>query len=160
MEWKRSLSWMTVPVLALALCTGCNDDDDSNSNTTGGDLWTGTITATVDGVAMDFSEYPYHDMVDGTLGFGGNSGSAAVQFTVMSPAVGEHALGTGTMGIYLPDNTNYENVYTTILGLATGTLEITTISETRLVGTFAYTARNNAGDTVSITNGVVDISAE
>ena len=137
----------------------CDDYDFGGTVTT----WTGTLTADVDGVTTEFAVYPYGEISSGVAGFGANNGSQALQFTILGDTPGSYTLGTTTMGIYVPDNTNPTNVFTTVTGIATGTIDFTALSATHIEGTFSFEAVNvqvTPMETVSITNGVVDLVAE
>lgn len=123
-------------------------------------LWSGTMTASVDGAAMNFGEYIYGAVDNGMVVFGGNGGTRQIQFAILGQAAGNYDLGSGSMGIYVPDTNNPTTMLTTVAGLASGTANFSTLSSTRIVGTFSFSAINaSTMETVSITNGVVDISA-
>jgi hypothetical protein len=125
----------------------------------GAGLWSGTLTANVDGVATNFSTFLYAAMESGILGFGGNSGTQAIQFSLLSDEPGAYDLGGGNMGIYIPDTTDPTNMLTTVMGVATGTLNLTTLSATQIVGSFEFDAINlSTMESVSITGGVINMS--
>lgn len=120
--------------------------------------WSGVLTATVDGTALEFDTFLYGGIDNGVPAFGGKADGHQLQITVLGTAAGNCALGTGTMGIYIPDTANRTNLWTTVMGMATGTINLTQVSATHIVGTFSFNAINlRAGSTVSVTNGFVDI---
>lgn len=50
--------------------------------------------------------------------------------------------------------------YTTMGGLGSGTIEVTDFSEDRVEGTFSFTAKNQEGGEVEVTNGAFDADIE
>jgi len=163
--WSRSGSTLTITdpedgsttvyasVAALPSC------DDYGWGSAG--LWNGTLTATVDGSAVNFGTFLYAEVEGGLTAFGGHDGGQRqVQLTILGAAPGSYALGGGNMGVFVPDTNNPTVVMTTITGIAPGTVELTTVSATRIVGSFSFTAINSSTlETVTVTDGVVDITA-
>ncbi|MEZ5084064.1 MAG: DUF6252 family protein [Bacteroidales bacterium] len=59
-------------------------------------------------------------------------------------------LGRWTEGL------SQNDTYSTMVGLGSGTLEITELTATNVKGTFSFTAKNGAGTEVSVTEGSFD----
>jgi len=126
----------------------------------GGGQWTGMLTATIDGTQRDFGDFLYGGIDQGVLAFGGNAGGRQLQLTVLSDVAGIYDLGTGNMGVYVPDTGNPTNLFTTVMTLATGSIDLSVVSSTHIMGTFSFTALNmSTQQTVQVTDGFVDITA-
>jgi hypothetical protein len=133
----------------------CDDYDFGGT----GDLWSGTLSATVGGTAMTFSTFIYGGSDSGILAFWGNGGTRQLQFNVMGDQPGTYPLGTSNMAIYVPDTATPTVLFTTVMALAEGTLTLSTVTATHIAGTFSFTAMNvGTMQTVQVTNGVVDIT--
>ena len=120
--------------------------------------WSGTISASIDGTPTDFSTF-VAGVVDQGVGIIGNNGTSQIQINILGDTPGSYTLSTGNQGIYIPDVSNPIDLYLTIVGIAVGTADFTTITDTQIVGTFQFTGTDAmAQNTVNVTNGVINIS--
>jgi len=130
--------------------------------------WTGTLTAQVDGVATSFAQSLWLETIAGGDAWViGNAGDRQIQFYIATAAPGTYPTDPSSqvgMGRFVPDtsvpNYDYANPageYNTNFPGAFGSIVITSASATHLTGTFSFVARNAAGGSVTISNGVVDI---
>ena len=132
----------------------CDDYDFSSP-----DVWSGTISAQLDGAAVSFGNDIYGGVDPGLLTFGGNAGLRQLQITALAGQPGTYALGSGTMAVYVPDIHHPTDMFTTVATIAEGTLILTAVSANHVQGTFSFNAINLATQqTMSVTDGVVDIT--
>lgn len=149
-------------VFSVALAS-CNKDDDDNANPDNPNTGSGTMTATVNGNSFDATLAVQAVYENGVLSVAGNNGNAQqLQITLLNPdGTGTYQIG-GNManpntGMYV-DGPSAEETYTTMVGVGTGSVEITEFTDSKVKGFFSFTARNTAGDEVSVTNGQFDVN--
>jgi hypothetical protein len=147
---------MALMILAsLALMAGCGDDDNP-ANPGGGDdnnFDGGTITATLDGNAVDFSENSAGvDEDPGWYTFaGGNQGAGETIIVTLPAATGTYDLGDiGDPSIQL--------VYNSMAWFAvSGSLTVSSVSDDNIAGTFSGTFEDIMSNTMSLTGGSFDV---
>jgi len=149
---------------ALLLVFACGEDDKEETTRD----WGGTLQATVDGVVTEFTDLVWMEEINGGDAWViGNAGDQQLQFYVASAAPGSYpANSTSTVGMgrFVPDtgvaNYDYGNPvgeYNTNFPGAGGTITLTSASSTGLVGTFSFVVKNSAGDSITITDGRIDL---
>lgn len=118
------------------------------------DTWTGSFSATVDGVPTNFSTSIYVENNGGTLGFGGYSGVANMAFVLQSATAGPYTEATCN-GTFMPDMNNITDFY-----LSTDlNLDLITSETDHIVCVFSFEATNPLSlETVTVTNGQIDIT--
>jgi hypothetical protein len=154
------------PVLygSVASLPSCADYGFGGSDTG----WTGTLTAIIDGTPVDFGQELWLETIMGDDAWViGNAGDRQIQFYVASAEPGTYPANPSSnegMGRYVPDTSvpgyDYNNPvgeYNTNFPGAGGVISVSAASPTSLSGTFSFAVKNEAGDTITITNGVVDI---
>nr|MEE4268004.1 hypothetical protein [Candidatus Krumholzibacteria bacterium] len=140
---------------SLALLAGCGDDDNP-ANPGGGDdnnFDGGTITATLDGTAVDFSENAAGvDEDPGWYTFAGGNQGAGETIIVTLPAA------TGTYGLGDPGDPSIQLVYNSMAWFAvSGTLTVSSVSDDDIAGTFAGTFEDIMSNTLVLTAGSFDV---
>lgn len=151
---------ITVFTVLLLILVGC----DSNDNGGGGDdnnngSFGGSMSATVDGESFS-AQLVDGVFVSGILTVTGNLGTSAgasqkqLNITIQNAAEGTHQLAI-TSGITATYSEGDLSGAESWIGQS-GTISIDELSATRAQGTFEFEARNNAGDVVSVTNGMFD----
>lgn len=156
---KATLNLIPVIFAALIVFTSCSkDDDEGENNNNNPNPTTGAMTCKVNGTAWTATLAVVATNANGLLTVTGSDSNAhQCQATVFNhTGVGSYPLGgsmtnpnTGRWTEGLGQN----DTYSTMLGLGTGTIEITEITATNVKGTFSFTAKNGAGTEVSITEG-------
>ena len=145
--------------VALASCT----KDDDNAEPDNSDNGSGTLTATVNGSYFDATLAVQAVFENGVLSVAGNNGNAQqLQITLLNPdGAGTYQIG-GNManpntGMYV-DGPSAEETYTTMVGVGNGSVEITEFTDSKVKGTFSFTARNTGGNEVHVTDGRFDVN--
>lgn len=152
------LTLLLIP--SLIGCDSGSDDDDGGNNPSNA----GTLTATADGSSFQ-SELVTATFQSGVFNVAaitnadGSDGATQRQIILTVPNA-----ATGTfdvspfMGIIVTyadaDLTNPANAYTGI----SGQIVIDELSDSGAAGSFSFTATNNDGDTVEVTNGQFDVT--
>jgi len=160
------------PLLGLLLATACGGSDgptDPNPATPPPPGGNATYTASVDGQAWASaaSLTSVTAALSGTYIISGSvlagASTRAITLNLMNiPGPGTYPLGTGA-GVSGGSAIYAENVggWITPLSGEAGTLTITTLTATRIAGTFSFTAVASAGSatgTRSVTNGAFDLA--
>jgi len=154
--------------LGAAACGG--DDDDPIAPPEENDPGTGPMTALVDGESWSAGTAlnpTAHLIAPGTYSLTGTSTSdfRSIAFNLMNlPGPGTYPLGTGAgvsggVATYAEQSGGW---VTPLSGMA-GTLTVTTLTDTRLVGEVEFVARLTTGagpDTRSITSGKFDVPVQ
>lgn len=157
--WNSKVSNVVLVVsliLGLAFFAGCGGDDDPVDPTGGGinTITGGTITVTLDGTAVDFST---------------NAGAVNLGDPDWRQISGTNAAATesmiigvlGVTGTYDLADMNGPSVVMTynsgVWSAVSGTLVLTTATDTKLVGTFSGTFGDMSMNTMVVTNGVFDV---
>lgn len=154
---KTMTKLILIAFLATSILAGCSKDDDEtepeNNTPTGNSL-----TCKVDGTAWNASLAVVATNTGGVLTVtGSDSNSGQCQIILFNPTgTGSYTLGGGmtnqSNGRWT-EGVGQEDTYTTMLGQGSGSVEITELSDTKVKGTFSFTAKNSAGTDVSITEG-------
>ena len=150
------------------LATSCNDDDMSGGSD-GDDLFTAKIDGT-DYRAEGTNAYATLFSVDNTIAIYGTGTPGTEAYPLLFVAFDENNtgdVGTYEMGLGKPVVGTYTNsaaefTYGTASDQASGTLEITERTETRVKGTFSFTGVNlsDTSDRVEITDGSFDVTIQ
>jgi hypothetical protein len=154
-------------LLLLAACGGSSAGPDDGGGGGGGGAGTNRLTATIDGQAFVASQVQANPVstVPGSLAFQGTQvvGSVARSMAIylaFIPGPGTYPLGMniGTSPGGTVTVVSGTNGFTTPLSGAAGTITITTLTSTRVAGTFSYVATATLGTaTTTVTNGVFDV---
>lgn len=152
-----------VTLTALLLLSGlvfvsCSKDDDGE-NENGNNTPTGNMMkATINGTAWEatLAVVASNDPIVVSC-TGSDSESKQLMFSINNPTgTGEYPLGGNltnpNMGRWT-QGLGQNDTYTTMLGQGAGTVNITAFSDTEFSGTFEFTAKNSAGEEVSIAAG-------
>lgn len=163
---KTNLVFILMLSIGLVLSSCSKDDDDDGDN--GGNNPTptqGTMTLKIDGADWNASLAVVATHSGGVFSVTGSdasskqcgitangvngTGSYELGGSLTNPNMGRWTIGTGQA-----------DTYTTLLGQGSGTLNINVLTETKTEGTFEFTAKNGAGETVTISSGTfsTDIS--
>lgn len=169
LSWIRSLGVSGCLVLALGACGDGGNDDDGN----GGGGGSGPFTAEVDGVDWAASDNTISalvvEAVPGAYAIVGTdilSGTdvAGITLTLYNVrGLGTYPLGTfptvvGGIATYAETIGGSSVAWVTQYSGAAGTVTLTTLTPTRIAGTFSYTAVDpGSGDVREITNGRFDL---
>jgi hypothetical protein len=153
--------WLTAVVLISHLAVaGCGGDDDP-TNPTGGSSGTGSVTATIDGAAWS-AGFAQAVNNSGIVGVGSSSTSSekVIGFGWVDTGASTYTIAPGSA----------TNGTVTILGgsgwsasgdMGSGTVNVTTLTATRVAGTFSFTAPRYTGtdtpDPTVVTNGSFDV---
>jgi hypothetical protein len=135
-----------------------NNDPDPNPNPQTGD---GVMTANVDGNDFNADQNATAIYEMGSLVISGHSADAQIQITIWNPdhVTGDFPLTSdgseGTFGIYVHSTDIYQNYYSHV-GDNTGMIVLNEFTDTRVKGTFNFTAGNISGDQILISEGYFD----
>lgn len=159
---KRVLPLLFTLLLIPALigCDSGSDDDDGGNNPNNA----GTLTATADGSSFQ-SELVTVTFQSGVLSIAGitnadgSDGSTQRQIILTIPNAATGTFGVspfmGVIATYADaDLTNPANAYAG----TSGQIVIDALSDSSAEGSFSFTATNNGGDTVEISNGQFDVT--
>ena len=148
-----------LPLLtAISLTLSACDATDDGGN---GGCGSGTMTATVAGASFA-ATCVTGSFTSGVLTVGGNlgasQGGSQEQITIALPGAAAGStvsLGMGPTATYAKINgTDVSQTYVA----TSGTVRIESMSASGAKGTFSFTGRNNAGQTISIASGAFDIT--
>lgn len=138
-------------VLALFLVSlasvGCGGDDPTGPVT-------GPMTALIDGERFVAEFATVQRAADVVYVNGAGAGQRAIGFAFQDDGPGTYTLGQGnpvSVGVQIGNDT-----WSAGAGVGSGAIVVTTFTETRLVGTFAFTV-GSGGSTLTITEGAFDI---
>ena len=157
-KWNSMLKFTLtiVLILGLGLMAGCGDDDDADPTTPGGGGSTptgGTMSATCDGTPVDFGDDCTGLKTASTnevVLVGGNSNNESLLIS-----------GEGTTGSYTlnaSSDASVTMVYNSAAWFcASGTLVVTTATDTRMIGTFIGVFEDVQQNTMTVTNGAFDV---
>lgn len=162
----RRLSSLAL-LLLLAACGGSSTGPDDGGGGGGGGNGTNRVTATIDGQAFTggtILAVPV-STVPGSLGFQatqvtGNTARTIAMYLAFIPGPGTYPLGMniGTSPGGTVSVTTGASAFTTPLSGAAGSVTITSLTSTRVAGTFTFTAAATLGTaTTTVTNGVFDV---
>jgi len=152
--------------LCLLPLVACDSNDGDGGANCGGTTGKGTFTATIPSGSFE-ARCLTGSFSSGVLSVGGNLGASASggvlqeQITLAIPgaqAGRTYNFGSGPVATYTrvessnPTNPNASYASTT------GSVKVDAVSATAAKGTFSFTGRNNAGQTISISNGSFDVT--
>ncbi len=122
----------------------------------------GAVSCTVDGTAMDFSDFVFATLDGGLIGITAVGGSTQLQLQVLGDSVGSYSFSTsGNQATFIPDNTNPLDLFMANFAMGSGTLTVDSISNGTVSGTFEFTAVRAADlATVTITGGTFTASEQ
>lgn len=165
--WRSAARLLPVAALSLALGTGmvgCTTDSNEDGDVTGTG-WTGTLSASVNGLMMNFNDIVWMEpLFGGDVWVIGNDGTRQLQFYVPMAQAGTYTTsGGGPMGRFVPDTSVLDFDYTNPEGqmnsLPGGIIELSQASATRIVGSFSFVVTDMT-DTLVISNGIIDLTEE
>ncbi len=164
-RWNTRLC---LALLGLALL-GCDESDDTTENGTSG--WTGSLSATINGVSVEFDDLLWMEEIEGGDAWViGNAGTRQLQFYLQSAQPGTYRTQDMTpfiMGRYVPDTSSPdydysapEGAYETLPGSFDGTILLDAFSATALSGSFSFQLADVATrqDTITVTDGVFSMT--
>ena len=161
MSPTRTLIRVAIGTLTV-LVTGCGGKSPTNPNNPGG---TSGLTATIDGAA--FSALPTGvaavGSANGTSSIAGGTaagtGLAINAFNISGPGTYPMGVGPSVPGAIASISAG-GGAWSTALSGNAGTITFTTVSATRVAGTFAFNAASvtNATGTRVVTNGAFDVA--
>ena len=145
-------------VAGLFFVSCSKDDDDDNGDNGNGTPSGNMMKCSVDGTAWEatLAVVATSDPAVVTC-TGSDSNSQQLMFSINNP----NGTGTYTLGGSLTNpnmgrwtkGLGQNDTYTTMLGQGTGTVTIEAMDDAGFSGTFEFTAKNGAGEEVSITAG-------
>lgn len=148
---KSFLSFATL-VTAIVMI-GCSSD--STTSPSGS-----SMTAKIDGMAFSGSLSTLGTMTNGVLGISGTSNNSyTISIAIPSAAVQTFTIGLGASSatVSVATGVTADKLYSANIITGSGTITVTELSATRAKGTFAVVAQNNAGATVTVTEGMFDV---
>lgn len=120
----------------------------------GSDAWEGTLSATVDGTAIDFSTNLYVETEENLMGLGGFNGSQNLAFVIDGTTAGAYT-ELNAAATYMPNISVTTDAYIS----QSMTLSLGTVTSNHIVGTFAFEAFNPfTMQGLSVTNGQINIT--
>ncbi len=147
-----------IGLVAGLFFTSCSKDDDDNGDNGNGTPTGNMLKCSVDGAAWEatLAVVATSDPTVVTC-TGSDSNSKQLMFSINNPnGPGTYNLGGSltnpNMGRWTK-GLGQNDTYTTMLGQGTGTVTIEAMDDTGFSGTFEFTAKNGAGEEVSITAG-------
>lgn len=147
-------------LIVIAGCGGSNSTSSAGSQSTG--LINGTFVATINGVAWTaVGRVVVEPFEANTLIISATSPTYSLSLTIVNPvAGGQFSLapkaGTLTSSAILSSGTN---TWTTNLAGATGTVTLTTLTSSRVAGTFSFTPLSAIGTpSATVTAGSFDVT--
>lgn len=156
MQINTCFRFFVFAILAISL-TACDSGGDGGDDS--GLDSAGTLKATVAGEAFD-AVLVVTTWQNGVLSVTGNLGATQagsnkqLSITLNGASVGSHSFGIGgAIGVWATGSLSALDGYTAL----SGTLNITSLSNDRAVGTFSFTGRNNNGDQITVSNGEFDV---
>lgn len=156
MQYTSYFRFLLVALFALTL-TAC-DSGGSDDGGSGLDS-AGTLKATVGGNSFD-AVLVVTTFQSGVLSVTGNLGATQagsneqLSITLPNASTGSHSFGIGgAIGVWATGSLSALDGYTAL----SGTLNITTLSSDRAVGTFSFSGQNNNGDQIQVSNGEFDV---
>lgn len=149
---RTCIPWLTLPCLLLAAACG--------SDGTGPGPGSGPITAVIDGVSF-VAEFATVSRSGNQVSVNGASSGPprAIGFTFADAGTGTYTIGPGLLvaaGVTIGNE-----AWTAGGDLGSGTISVTTFTESRIAGTFTLSlvaTGNQSPQTVTVTNGQFDIT--
>ena len=152
----RLLTLLALPALLL---TGCGSNGPDAACASAGFEATGSLSATAGGEAFSaacmnatFSNGAFVVAGIENLGAAGAS-QRQISFTVMNPQTGSNQAVVATYA-----DIDLANPTAGTYAATNATIQFDAFSSTAAEGSFSFTARNNGGQTVQVTNGRFDLS--
>lgn len=156
---KKLTKLLAFGILAGILFVSCSKDDDENGDDNNNNIPSGNMMkCTVNGTAWEATLAVVASNNSGIVTCtGSDSNSRQLMFSINNAA----GTGTYTLGGSLT-NTNMgrwtqglgqNDTYTTMLGQGSGSVTISEMDNVGFSGTFQFTAKNGAGDEVTIASG-------
>lgn len=150
MKLHSILALACLVALLLSACDSAGDNDDDGA---------GALSARVGGQGFDASLAVVATNAGGTLSVSGSdNGGRQIMLAMKNvSAAGSYALdsfigGPNASFARYTASANPADTYTTLAASA-GTVEIKSLSGSRVEGTFSFQARNSGGQTISVTDG-------
>ena len=159
-------------VLATLVALGCGGGDDDNGNPTGppnGGATNGSFSVQINGAtwsaigAINIQRQQQNNVI----GFAGSGSAGGTTYGVAVSVVNATGPGTHSLNIFAGGDGSNVSIgtssgvgYTTGLTGGSGTLTITSLTATRIVGTFSGTAvpAGSSGANLVLVNGQFDIT--
>ena len=156
---KRLATLLSLAMLAGMVLISCNKDDDDNGGDDNNNIPSGNMMkCQVNGTAWEatLAVVATSDPAVVTC-TGSDSNSRQLMFSINNPdGTGTYQLGGSltnpNMGRWT-QGLGQNDTYTTMLGQGSGTVNITAMDDNGFSGTFEFTAKNGAGEEVSIASG-------
>jgi hypothetical protein len=153
----RIRALLSLVLLSAMACGGSSTGPDNGTNNSAGPM-----SATIDGKAWSspFPTATYHNTIVAVAGLDLGI-TASVSFAFVASAPGTFSVGNGNNVFGSAVVAEAGKGWGTAFPGGTGTVTLTTLTSTRVAGTFAFDAvANNGGatGTVHVTNGKFDIT--
>lgn len=158
-NFSKLISLLILLGFIVVSCSKDDTDTDPGNEPPSGN----TLTATIDGAAWNASLAVVASSDPGIVTItGSDSNSKQLMFSIYNPTgpgsytLGEtltnQNMGRWTIGV------GQNETFTTMLGQGLGTVNVSEMTESAFSGTFEFTAKNGAGEEVTIASGEFNAS--
>ncbi len=149
----RNLTLGMLLIFAVAF-SSCKKDNDSGDPGNGGG--SGTLTLKYDGTSWDASLAVVGINTNGVVNVTGSDSQAhqasVILYGATGPGTYEVTMGMNNQ-LRWTEGLGQEDTYVANGILGTGTIIVTELTDSNVVGTFSFTGYNTSGDTKQITDG-------
>ncbi|MBD2699878.1 hypothetical protein IC229_04475 [Spirosoma sp. BT702] len=148
-------------IISLTSCSKKNDDSVTPTGTGTQQQSSVAFATKVDGKEFkpDFAyakiSFPGNDGYYGIYGLDSKTSDVAVIALPNSAQVGTHELSSISFGSFTKASTS--DAYSTVVKPGTGTVTITKKTATEIAGTFSFTAYNEKGIKITLTDGTFNV---
>ena len=165
----RTLKRLAVLAALIALGCGGGDDDDSNPTGPGGGATNGSFSVQINGASWGAigTINIQRQQQNNVIGFAGSGSAGGTTYGVAVSIVNATGPGTHSLNVFaggdgssIAIGTSSGVGYSTSLGTGSGTVTITSLTSSRIVGTFSGTAvpAGSGGANIVLVNGQFDIT--
>ena len=155
-----------VGTMVMVACGGSGDASPTGVNSTGGTAGDGSVTATINGTAWRSSKALDHALRASanapiiTLSATNLPYSIAIAIgPITGPATFSMDVGNPSNAVVTMTAGSLTTIWSTALSGGKGSVTVTTLTATRIAGTFSFDAISNAGAaTVQVRNGTFDLA--
>ena len=117
------------------------------------------MTATIDGTVYTLNSFTTAMRADGAMGIVAGDFTRQIQFNLLGDTAGTYSLGVaGNSATYIPSIATPLDFFMATFGMGSGSVEITSVANDTITGTFAFTGVPLSGTgSAAITNGSFSI---